>query len=621
MSHWTRRIPFQVDIAGIIEIMGSSLYSRADTPIRELIQNAHDAIMRRRAGDISFRGRIDIRTNAEEHSLQFTDDGVGLSPDEAERYLSTLGVGVTGLLKRGAELPAETERADGSDLIGQFGIGLFSAFMLADRMVVESRRLDCPEGVRWEAGAGTDIQISGIPREQSGTSVTLYLKPMCHALAEREEPIEQAVKEFADFLTVPIHFNDATARLNVINVAWFDPTPDQEAIELALEEYFDETPLDVLPMHFEKPASVSGALYVTPQRTPGFADDPVVTVTIRRMVISRRIQGLLPAWGTFFRGVLELQDCAPTASREDLVRNDAFETVRVTLEEKLYEHIEMIAATDPSRWESLLAWHRYTFAGAALNDRRLRAMLRKTYKLPTSQGQLTFDEILERSTADPLFESEVDRVVWYNTDRRQERWVNELFAGHDVPCVHTLRSFEESLLAAVIADDNAAGTITDLRISTSSAPNFAQTVLSMTDLEDASDEWQQFFESTGARIQCASFASGQPVMAFLNERYELSKTFEELKKEGNIPSGFERLIDRHFEQAPTGQNEIVLNRNHRLVERALSQGGHSPLASVLRLLVLNALNSAGASIPHEARRLQSDDLDWIAEALWGRDRD
>jgi molecular chaperone HtpG len=619
MTNWSRRIPFQVDIAGIIEIMGSSLYSRVDTPIRELIQNAHDAIMRRRASDIAFRGRIDIHTNPEEHSLQFSDDGVGLSPEDAERYLSTLGVGVTGLLKRGSDLPTDADRADGANLIGQFGIGLFSAFMLADRMVVESRRDDASEGVRWEAGAGTEIEISGIDREQSGTTVTLFLKPAYHHLADQEEPIVKAVKEFADFLTVPVHLNGAAARLNVINVAWFDPTPDKEAIELAMQEYFDEAPLDVLPIHVEKPASITGALYVTPQRTPGFADDSVVTVTIRRMVISQRIQGLLPVWGTFFRGVLEVENCSPTASREDLVRNEAFKQVRSTLEEILYKHCETIAATDPVRWESLLTWHRYTFAGAALNDRRLREILRKTYKLPTSQGQLTIDQILERSPADPLTEPEAERVVWYNTDRRQERWVNELFSNHDSPCVHTLRSFEESLIATIIADDNASGTITDLRYSTSSAPNFAQTILSMSDLEDAPDEWQRFFESTGAQIQCASFAPSQPVMAFLNERYELAQTFEELKKEGTIPSGFERLIDRHFENAPTGRNEIVLNRDHRLVSRAFSQGDRSPLASVLRLLVLNALNSAGASVPQEARRHQSDDLDWIAEALWGRD--
>ena len=102
---WSRRIPFKVDIAGVIEIMGSSLYSRIDTPIRELIQNAHDAVMRRRKKQLSYQGRIDIRQDAENNTLTVTDDGVGLSPDEAEKYLGTLGVGITGLLKRG-EAPA-----------------------------------------------------------------------------------------------------------------------------------------------------------------------------------------------------------------------------------------------------------------------------------------------------------------------------------------------------------------------------------------------------------------------------------------------------------------------------------------------------------------------------------
>ena len=77
---WSKRIPFKVDIAGVIEIMGSSLYSRPDTPIRELIQNAHDAIMRRRNRDLDYQGRIDIEQDAAANTLSFTDDGIGLSP-------------------------------------------------------------------------------------------------------------------------------------------------------------------------------------------------------------------------------------------------------------------------------------------------------------------------------------------------------------------------------------------------------------------------------------------------------------------------------------------------------------------------------------------------------------
>jgi molecular chaperone HtpG len=167
---WSRQIPFRVDIAGIIEIMGSSLYSRLDTPIRELIQNSYDAILRRRARDLQFRGRIDIHQDAAAGTLTFTDDGVGLTAEEAEQYLGTLGIGMTGILKgRRSTAVKSTIVGDGEGLVGQFGIGLFSAFMLADFLKVESRSEDSDEGVCWEAGPGTEIRLSSSDRTQFGS--------------------------------------------------------------------------------------------------------------------------------------------------------------------------------------------------------------------------------------------------------------------------------------------------------------------------------------------------------------------------------------------------------------------------------------------------------------------
>ncbi|MCY2967426.1 MAG: ATP-binding protein [Planctomycetota bacterium] len=611
MTAWTRQIPFRVDVAGIIEIMGSSLYSRPDTPVRELIQNANDAITRRRQRELKYQGRIDIVQDAEARTLTFHDDGIGLSAAEAEEYLSTLGIGITGLIKKGL---AGSAGGDAGGLIGQFGIGMFSAFMLAERVVVESRRYDGAEPVRWEAGAGTDITLSQGSREEAGSSITLHLKPDHQILAQEPELLEKSIREFADFLTVPIFLNGGKQRVNVIQAAWFDPTPDRESIEMELESYFGETPLDVIPLRQEKPVSIAGALYITPQRVPGFAGEAVLTVTVRRMVISRRIQGLLPSWASFVRGVLELNDCAPTASREDLVRDLRFQSVRQSIEDVLFQHIEDLARSDPPKFEALVAWHRYTLAGAALDQPRLRDLLRRNYKLPTSKGSLTFDEILRQSPADPLFESDAERVVWYNTDRRQEAWMNTLFAGQDVPCVHALRSFEESLLGAWSADMGD----TALRTASPGSPRFAEVILGAHDLHPAPDAWQEFLRATRAKIVCAGLTTGQPVMAFLNERYELQKTFDDLRTQGTIPEGFQRLIDTHFEQAPAGQNEVLLNTNHRLVARALEQKTVSPLASVLRLLVNNALSTAGASLPRDVQRQQVDDLDWIAAALWGR---
>ena len=404
MTSWKRRIPFRVNIGGVIEILGSALYSRPDTAIRELIQNAHDAIARRRRTVLSYQGRIDIEQDSAGHLLRFRDDGVGLNVEEAETYLSTLGIGLTGLIRgRRSAPPSERLSDKDSTLIGMFGIGLFSAFMLADRVVVESRKTGEDEGVRWEAaGTESEVELSNCAKAEPGTTVTLLLEPAHYRLAEQPELLEAVIKEYADFLPVPIYLNGGKSRVNLIHPTWFDPTPDGEAIELELETYFGETPLDVLPVRREKSPAIAGALYVTPRRTPGFAGESVVSATVRRMVISRKIQGLLPQWAPFLRGVLELNDCTPTLSREDLVRDDTFDQVRAAIETMLYEHLERLAQNDRTRLDSVIVWHRYTLAGAALSERRLRGLLRRSYRLPTSQGLLTFDEILQRSPADPL---------------------------------------------------------------------------------------------------------------------------------------------------------------------------------------------------------------------------
>lgn len=616
----SREIPFRVDIAGIIEIMGSSLYSRADTPVRELLQNAHDAIVRRRRSDLSYTGRIDVQQDREAGTISFSDDGIGLTADDAEKYLGTLGIGITGLLKGRGTDEQRNEAAvaqDGNNLIGQFGIGLFSAFMLADRMVVESRRSEDTPPVRWEAGAGTNISLSDGLREAPGTTVTLHVKDQYRALCEDEELLEKAIREFADFLTVPIHLNGRSSRVNVIHVAWFAPTPDQEAIELELAGYFNESPLDVIPIRLESPVSIAGALYVSPQRTPGLTDDATVAVTVRRMVISRHIRGLIPEWAPFLRGVLELEGCSPTASREELVRDKRFDQVCHTLSETLFRHFEKLAQEQPGRLEAIVNWHRYTLAAACLSTPRLRRIVKSVYRWQTSRGQLTFDEIRSASRANPLLESEADEVIWFNADRRQVSWMDELFSHADVPVVHTLRSFEDSLLAALIGDVQEA--VVDLRTASASSANFAESIMGMDDVEEVPKDFAESFGITDADIMLASFDPKQPVMTVLNERYELARSFDHLKQDGDIPKGFQRLIDAHFRDAPTGRNEVFLNRNHPIVKRVLKQGTRVPLAAVLRILVTNALSSAGAAVSDDARSSNRDDLEWIAEALWGRD--
>ena len=136
-----------------------------------------------------------------------------------------------------------------------------------------------------------------------------------------------------------------------------------------------------------------------------------------------------------------------------------------------------------------------------------------------ASGQVFWNDTPTPVTAlEKMMETEVERVIWYNTDRRQEGWINSLFAGVEAPCVHALRTFEESLLATWVADANEAGAVVDLRMAGPQAPRFAETILGIQELEDAPSQWQEFLGAAGAKVRCGFFNAQQPVMAFLNER-------------------------------------------------------------------------------------------------------
>lgn len=614
LAVWTKCLPFRVDVAGIIRLMGHSLYSRSDAAIREVIQNAHDGIMRRRSLDLQYQGRIDFYQYPRHGIVDVVDDGIGLTQDEVEKYLGTLGLGISGLLRKEPEGLGEGR----CDLIGEFGIGLFSAFLLAERVEICTRHFQTQEVTRWEAGPAEDIVVTPGRRDFPGTTVRLHLKPEQKAFAEDEELLERAIKEYAEFLPIPIYLNGRPQRVNVGSAAWLEPTPDLPSLELELESYFGETPLDVLPIRQEKPVVIRGALYVSPQRTPGFTDAPVITVTVRRMIISRNLQGLLPEWASFLRGVLELSECSPTTSREDLVRDAAFHLVRDRLDALILEHFQKLATESPARWQSLIAWHRYLLAGAALEVAPLRHLLGHTYRFITSRGEMTFSEIVKASRVDGLCEDIYDGVIWYNPNRHLEGWLNEVFEEYPAPCVHTLRSFEEALLALMVADAAMEGQMLDFRVASPASEGFAASVLGMGELTDAPPEWQDFLGSNRIRISVGYYGRDIPVLAFLSEQSELHRTFESLRKQQGMPAGFQRLIEAHFQQDRPQPHEVILNRRHRLVDRALNQSIHSPLASVLRLLVTKSLQIAGIRLDETLRRREEEDLAWIAEALWGR---
>jgi hypothetical protein len=299
-----------------------------------------------------------------------------------------------------------------------------------------------------------------------------------------------------------------------------------------------------------------------------------------------------------------------------LVRDEKFNEVKNALEKILFDYFERLAKDKPTIWEALLGWHRYALAGSALENERLRRLLHSTYRFSTHRGKLTFEEILERSPASAIFEDEADYVLWYHGDRRQEAAIESVFAEHKTPCVHATMSFEEALLVEMAIDTIKDRKIhIDCRVAVPGTKGFSQTILGARDSWAVDADWEEHFASLDAKVFQAECVGMQPVYAFLNERYDLIRTIDALKKGGDIPDAFRRMLDKHLEGEELPQNEILLNRCHPLVERALSDSPSGAQAAVLRVLVFQAVQSAGAQLSRETRELLDMDLQKIAEAI------
>ncbi len=217
------------EIEGLISLLAQNLYADPDVFLREMIQNAHDSILKRAAlaqPPGSFRpsdGRIEIVPLAP-RSLRITDNGAGLHESEIHDFLSTVGKSGTRDLK---EKLRTSDRATAVELIGQFGIGLLSAFVVAERVEITTR----PEGgpaMRWSSKGGKHYELEPAERAGTGTDVTLHLQPQSTRYLDPER-LRGIVRRYADFIGIPITIGADTSPANAVDAPWHRPLPDDKA--------------------------------------------------------------------------------------------------------------------------------------------------------------------------------------------------------------------------------------------------------------------------------------------------------------------------------------------------------------------------------------------------------
>src|SRR5215213_347315 len=357
---------FQAEVAELLNLMVHSVYSETDVFLRELISNASDALDKIRYEAISNPAllvgaeklEIRLKPDATAKTLTIADTGIGMDRQELIDNLGTVARSGTKAFLKGLK-----EAKDGLGLIGQFGVGFYSAFMVADRITVTSRRAGAPEAWVWTSsgGAGFDLaqateeQASRVPR---GTEIVLHLKDDAARYLQPFE-LERVVRTYSDHILFPIELLDDKGEARQVNAAsalW-----QRSKSELKPEDYtqayrsiamaFDEP---ALTAHYKVEGRQAYAVLLFVPATPPFdLADPGrkgrVKLYVRRVYITDDAD-LLPPYLRFVRGVVDSEDLPLNLSREMLQNNPQVVQIRNGLATRVVGEMESAAAREPETW-------------------------------------------------------------------------------------------------------------------------------------------------------------------------------------------------------------------------------------------------------------------------------
>lgn len=384
----------QVDLSGLMTVLGEHLYSTPTVALRELVQNAHDSCTRRRieAAD-AFTPSIRVIPDRATGTLAVEDNGAGLTHDEVVQYLATVGAGYTRRLR-------QATADDG--LIGLFGLGFLSAFVVSERIDVWTTSYQSPElGFHYASKSGERYSLEACDARPIGTRVQLTLKEKFHALLERAA-LRPILARYGALLPFGVRLDGDDADINAVPPPWREPAENPlkaRRARLAFAARFESRfePLCTFAVRPLDKADARGMLWVQDGATYGTSDNRNLAVFVRGMLLDDDARDLLPAWAGFVGGVIESVALTPTASREDLQRDAAYTATQAALIEAIVLGLAEVARREPEAWRRVLSRHNEALLGAAICEPRLFDLLADELTVPTSEGDLTMPVIQKRS--------------------------------------------------------------------------------------------------------------------------------------------------------------------------------------------------------------------------------
>ncbi len=358
---------FKAEVQQVLYILAHSLYTDREIFLRELISNASDAINRvqfemltnRDVRDPDLEPKITITVNKEARALSISDTGIGMTADEMVEHLGTIAQSAARAFVKQA---GEGGKQTASEIIGQFGVGFYSVFMVADRVTVvsQSYRPDASAAM-WESTGGDSFTVGPAERAQRGTTVTLHLKEDAGEFADPWR-IEQIVRRHSNYVAFPIMLDDR--QINARTALW-----RKAPREVTPEEYNDhyrqltldsQPPLSYIHISTDAPVDLHAILYIPSRRERGILERRIegqIKLYSRKVLILEEAKDLLPAYFRFVEGVVDSEDLPLNVSRESVQSGTAggspvMQRLRKTLTSRLHKELNELAERDPEKFRA-----------------------------------------------------------------------------------------------------------------------------------------------------------------------------------------------------------------------------------------------------------------------------
>ncbi len=350
---------FQAETRKVLDIVINSLYTERDIFVRELVSNAADALEKYRhlslvekpGFDADVPLEINIDCDDKKHILTITDTGIGMTREELETNLGTIAHSGSG---RFLEELAEAAKKD-VNLIGQFGVGFYSAFMAAKKVTVKTRSWDGSEGHEWVSDGGGTYTISPCPGLHRGTKIILELKDDARQYANKFT-IERIIQQYSTFIPFPVKVDGK--KVNTVQAIW-----TRSKNEITDEEYTEfykfianavDEPMYRLHFSADAPLAINAVLFVPKENfeTLGMGRmQPGVNLYCQKVLIDQHSENILPEWLRFLKGVVDSEDLPLNISRQALQDNALVIKLRKVLTKRFLKFLDEEAKRDAEKYQ------------------------------------------------------------------------------------------------------------------------------------------------------------------------------------------------------------------------------------------------------------------------------